>query len=153
MKHIIFYIYITFIFTGCTYTSYQYVDPITYNGKQCIEECQNTKYTCQDIKNRENRYYEKKYQKNMELYTNCIDSKNINHQNKRYEKKKRKYIKQCMRHNSIKNCKKQYGSFHPIKRKCDRPTKYYSNKECSSHYNSCFRGCGGEIIAVEKDLF
>jgi len=153
MKQTIFYIYIIFIFSGCTYTTYQHVDPATYTGKKCVKECRNIKYTCQEIRYTQNRYHEKKYQQNIEIYNQCQNYLNIKNQKKRYQKKKKKYIKQCMRYNNIKNCEKKYNSFTSLKQKCHKPTRYYSNKECSSNYNSCFRGCGGKIIAVDKEMF
>jgi hypothetical protein len=143
----------TFIFSGCTYTTYKYVDPVSTSGKWCIQNCQNTKYTCQQIEDKEDKYYEKQYQNNIKIYNKCRSHLNIQNQIKLYKKTKNKYLKQCMKYNNIKSCKKRYGIFIPSKQRCYKPTRYYSNKECSFYYKSCFRGCGGKIIEVEKELF
>jgi len=153
MKHILFYINFIFIFNACTYTTYKHINPTTFSGMQCVNDCQGVEYNCRKKRDKENNYYKKQYERNYKVYKICKKSNNVKNQKKLYEKKRDKYLKQCMLYNNIKSCKVQYGNFTLSKQKCHKPTRTYVDDECLYQYESCFKGCGGEIIEIEKDLF
>ncbi len=136
-------------FTGCTYTTYDYITPNTKEAFQCVYNCDINKEQCNKKKKALQSKLDTKYYYEREQYLNCKLRQDPKHIKKRCQK----YIFKCMKHNNKKVCQEQcYRQNKP--KKCYLPRReYVIGFNCDSDYNRCFKDCGGEIVPIKKELF
>lgn len=107
----------SFFMSGCTYTTYEFAEPRSQQGKSCVNDCAYQQTMCKANEDRENQRLRMRYDREQKLYNRCLE--NTNHDYKR----------------------------------CISPSYETARGfNCDEVYRACYKACGGQVIAVEKEM-
>ena len=100
--------------TACT--SYQYIEPVTEEGKYCVKNCLDKKWDCNSF-----------CQAN---HSRCLGGSGVN----------------ISLFNNFTNQGDNQLNPYQEKAKICKSAQYDCDRSCSNNYNSCFISCGGAIV-------